>query len=200
MSYQPPGGMAAPDYGRPPRKSRAGLFIVLMLLLLIVVLGTGAWVATKVVSSIKPDNSTPPPAPITSVAPPPKLTASVKPKPSATVKTVPVKPLPITPRPAIPPSDSAQLAARFVTLLNANDAKGATALGCVDTKQAIPTLIEQFVRRPASLTVSKAQVSGAGAIAVFSLGGTMKGATAGGVLVVEVAGQPCVKSFVLRTV
>jgi len=43
--YQPgnyaPGGPAAPNYGQPPRKSRAGLIIVLMLVLLIAVLGVG---------------------------------------------------------------------------------------------------------------------------------------------------------------
>ncbi|GAA1708011.1 hypothetical protein GCM10009745_64880 [Kribbella yunnanensis] len=198
MSYQPPGGMAAPDYGRPPRKSRAGLFIVLMLILLIVVLGTGAWVATKVVSSIKPDKSTPPPAPITSVAPPPKLTASVKPKPTITVKTVPVKPLPITPSPAA--GSPAQVAAQFVARLNANDPKGATALGCADTKQAIPALIDQFVRPPTSLTVGKTAVGSAGQIAVFAMNGTTKGATVAGTLVVEVGGRACVKAFLVRAI
>ena len=34
MSYQP-GGIAAPDYGRPPKKSRAGLFIACVAAVLI---------------------------------------------------------------------------------------------------------------------------------------------------------------------
>ncbi|MET7278541.1 hypothetical protein ABZS29_09945 [Kribbella sp. NPDC005582] len=208
MSYPPPGGIAAPDYGRPPRKNRAGLFIALMLVLLIAVLGTGVYVATKVVSSIKPDPSTPPPAPVTSVAPPPKPTTSAKPnsttsakprpttsvKPRVTAKPVPVKPLPVTPA----PSNSAQVAARFAARLNANDADGATALACADTKQSIPVVMRQFVRQPASLTVSKAAVSKAGPIEVFSLSGSMRDAAAGGILVVEITGRPCVKSFLLR--
>jgi len=205
VSYQPPGGIAAPDYGRPPRKNRAGLFIVLMLVLLVAVLGTGVVVATKVVSSMRQDPSTPPPAPVTSVAPPttsaqPKPTASAKPRPTTSVrprvtaKPVPVKPLPVTPA----PSSSAQVAARFAARLSANDAEGAKALACVDTAQSIPIVMQQFVRQPASLTVSRAAVSKAGPIEVFSLRGTMKGAAASGIVVVEVAGRPCVKQFVLR--
>jgi hypothetical protein len=200
VSYPPPGGIAAPDYGRPPRKNRAGLFIVLMLVLLVAVLGTGVVVATKVVSSLRQDPSTPPPAPVTSVAPPSKPTTSAKPKPTTSVKPrvtakpVPVKPLPVTPA----PSSSAQVAARFAARLNANDANGATALACADTKQSIPVVMRQFVRQPASLTVSKAAVNKAGPIEVFSLSGSMRGAAAGGILVVEVTGRPCVKSFLLR--
>ncbi|WP_405063083.1 hypothetical protein OG474_15980 [Kribbella sp. NBC_01505] len=197
MSYQPPGGIAAPDYGRPPRKSRAGLFIALMVILLVAVLGTGVWIATKVVSDLKPTADDHPPAPITSVAPPPKLTASVKPKPSITIKTVPVKPVPVTPLPPAP-TGSGQVAAQFVSRLNANDAAGATALGCADVKQAIPSQLKTFVRRPAALTVSKTPVSSAGPIEVFSLSGTMKGSAASGIMVIEVATRPCVKSFVVH--
>ncbi|MFK4083282.1 hypothetical protein ACI2LF_04175 [Kribbella sp. NPDC020789] len=192
MSYPPPGGIAAPEYGRPPKKNRAGLFVVAMLLLLVAVLGTGVWVATKVVSSVKPKS----PAPVTSA---PKPTVPVKPKPTvplkptAPVKTVPVKPVPVTPPVA---GRAAQVVAQFVARLNANDTKGATALGCADTKQAIPVQMRQFVRRPASLTVNKAPVNTAGPIMVFSLGGTMQGSAASGILVIEVASRPCVKSFV----
>ncbi|GAB3941717.1 hypothetical protein GCM10029976_061530 [Kribbella albertanoniae] len=54
MSYQPPGGIAAPDYGqRPPRKSRAGLFIVLMVLLLIAVLVSFAFIVTRVYADLR---------------------------------------------------------------------------------------------------------------------------------------------------
>ncbi|MEV0801939.1 hypothetical protein AB0I34_29865 [Kribbella sp. NPDC050281] len=40
MSY-PPGGPAAPNYGQPPRKNRAGLIITLLVALLVGVLITG---------------------------------------------------------------------------------------------------------------------------------------------------------------
>ncbi len=209
MSYQPgPGGIAAPDYGRPPQKRRVGLFIALMVILLIAVLGAGGYVAAKVVSGLMPDPSAPPPAPVTSVAPPSKSTASAKPKPttsarpkpttsarpSVTAKPVPVTPLPVTPAPAT----SAQVAARFVARLNANDAKGAAAFGCADYKESIPLVMQQFVRQPASLTVSKAAVSTAGPIEVFSVSGSMRGAAASGVVVLEVTGRPCVKSVLVH--
>ncbi|TDD62356.1 hypothetical protein E1263_04160 [Kribbella antibiotica] len=193
MSYQP-GGIAAPDYGRPPKKSRPGLFIALMLVLLVAVLGTGVWVASKVVADIKPSPSTPPPAPITSVAPRP---TTAKPKPPKPVKTVPVKPVPITP---VPPASGTpvQVATQFVGRLNANDVKGATALACADTKVTIPPLIKQYVRPPTSLTMNKTPVGNAGPIVVFALNGTTRGATVGGTLVMEVgSGRPCVKAFLL---
>jgi hypothetical protein len=196
VSYQPPGGPAAPDYGRPPKKSRAGLFIALMILLLVGLLVAFALVATQVFTDLRAADPQLPPD-VQPVVPTPKRTASVKPKPTASVKTVPVKPVPITPLPPAP-TGSAQIAARFVARVNANDTKGATALGCADVRQAISSQFTTFVRRPAALTVSKTPVSSAGPIAVFSLGGTMQGTTAGGILVIEVATRPCVKSFAVH--
>ncbi|MFI5735896.1 hypothetical protein ACIA49_37635 [Kribbella sp. NPDC051587] len=202
MSYQPPGGPAAPDYGRPPKKSRAGLFIVLMILLLVAVLGSFAFVATQVFTDLRAADPQLPPD-TQPVAPTPKLTTPVKPKPvkptrTRPVPTVPVKPVPITPLPPAP-TGSAQLAAQFVARVNANDTKGATALACADTKQAIAPTMQTLVRRPAALTVSRASVtSGGGPIEVYALAGTMKGATTSGILVIEVATRPCVKSFAVH--
>ena len=81
MSYPPPGpqdqrpqdrthgyvpGSAAPDYGRPPRKNRAGLIITLLLVLLVAVLGVGGVVAYRLIS----DKTSSAPAPLrTSAAP-----------------------------------------------------------------------------------------------------------------------------------
>jgi hypothetical protein len=196
VSYQPPGGPAAPDYGRPPKKSRAGLFIALMILLLVGLLVAFALVATQVFTDLRAADPQLPPD-VQPVVPTPKRTASVKPKPTASVKTVPVKPVPITPLPPAP-TGSAQIAARFVARVNANDTKGATALGCADTKQAIAPTMQTFVRRPAALTVGRAPVTSGGPIEMYALAGTMKGATTSGILVIEVATRPCVKSFALH--
>jgi hypothetical protein len=196
VSYQPPGGPAAPDYGRPPKKSRAGLFIALMILLLIAVLGSFAFVATKVFTDLRAADPQLPPD-VQPVVPTPKRTASVKPKPTTPVKTVPVKPVPITPLPPAP-TGSAQIAAQFVARVNANDTNGATALACADTKQAVAPTMQTLVRRPAALTVSKAPVTSGGPIEVYALAGTMKGTTTSGILVLEVATRPCVKSFAVH--
>ncbi|MFF1818844.1 hypothetical protein ACFVWG_16195 [Kribbella sp. NPDC058245] len=196
MSYPPPGGLAAPDYGRPPKKSRAGLFIALMIVLLVAVLGSFAFVATKVFTDLRAADPQLPPD-VQPVAPTPKRTTPAKPKPTAPVKTVPVKPVPITPLPTAP-AGSARLAAQFVARVNANDAAGATALACADTKQSIAPAMQTFVRRPAALTVSKAPLTSGGPIEVYALGGTMQGTTAGGMLVIEVATRPCVKSFAVH--
>ncbi|MFB6723472.1 hypothetical protein ACFCV3_25055 [Kribbella sp. NPDC056345] len=180
MSYQPPGGIAAPDYGqRPPRKSRAGLFIVLMLVLLVALLVSFAVIATQVFTGLRSAD----PSPVPSFAPASSPTPKKPTKPGTTK----------------PASTADQVAEQFVVRLNLNDLKGAAALGCADTTQPMSVLIGQFVRSPTLLTVSKTSVSSAGPIAVYALSGRTKGAEVGGSLVLQVAGgPPCVKVFGLH--
>ncbi len=190
MSYHPgPGGIAAPDYGqRPPRRRRAGLFIVLMVLLLVGVLVSFALIATRVFTDLR---SADPPGPATSVAP------VSSPTPKKPTKSPAAKP---TPKPSTTKAAATadQVAEQFVVLLNLNDVKGATALACADTQRPVSVLIGQFVRPPTLLTVSRTSVSSAGPIAVYALSGSTKGADASGILVMEVASRPCVKSLAVH--
>lgn len=192
MSYQPgPGGIAAPDYGqRPPRKSRAGLFIALMVVLLVGLLVSFALIATRVFTDLRSADP-PPPSPVLSVAP----VSSPTPKKAPTAKPTP-KPATTKPGTTRPASTADQVAERFVVLLNLNDTKGAAALACADTQQPVSILIGQFVRPPTLLTVSQISVGSAGPITVYALSGRTKGADVGGTLVMKVAGgQPCVQLF-----
>ncbi|MGW1344815.1 hypothetical protein ACWCOV_27490 [Kribbella sp. NPDC002412] len=205
MSYQPPGyqpgnfgpgGMAAPPYGRPPRKNRAGLIIVLMLVLLIAVLGVGGVVAYRLVADWRSSN----PGPGPSAAPPissPTPQRSV-PTPSSSPATKPPATKPPTTKPSVKPATTVgDLARRFVAQLNANNPIGASALACEGSKRLIPTLMQAQLSPPTRLTLGTAV--GQQLTFVFPLSGTTKGATVSGVLVIHnLPTEPlCIRAFTL---
>ena len=199
QGYQPgnyvPGGQAAPPYGQPPKKNRAGLVIVLMLVILIAALGVGGVLAFGLVS----DRTEGSPDPEPSVAPPASATPERSipaPQPTKTFKPT-VKP-PVTPtvRPPVKPAGGpAELAQRFVAQLNANNPTAATALACADAKQFIPILMGQFIGPPSKLTVG--DPIGQQPTFLVPLSGSTKGAAVSGMVIVQKLGSEplCVRVF-----
>jgi hypothetical protein len=202
QGYQPgnyaPGGPAAPSYGQPPKKNRAGLVIVLLIVVLVAALGVGGVLAYGLVSdrlesSPEPDPGTSVPAatatPDKSI-PAPQPTKTFKPTVKPTIKPT-VKP------PVKPAGDPADLARRFVAQLNADNADGATDLVCADTRALVPTLLEQFVEPPTKLTSGDS--FGDGPTYMVPLSGTTKGRAVKGMLVVQkpAEGPLCVQVFQL---
>jgi hypothetical protein len=116
------------------------------------------------------------------------------PTPSKPTKAPTAKP---TPKPGTtkPATTADQVAEQFVARLNVNDSKGAAALACADAQRQVSLLIEQFVRPPTLLTVSRTSVGSAGSIAMYTVSGSTKGADVRGIVVVQVASRPCVMSF-----
>ncbi|TDD27824.1 hypothetical protein E1218_09155 [Kribbella turkmenica] len=213
MSYPPPGpqdqrpqdrthgyvpGSAAPDYGRPPRKNRAGLIITLLLVLLVAVLGVGGVVAYRLISdktSSAPDPFRTSAAPAST--PDPTVPPSQPPKtsrPSATKR-------PVTPRPvATPPvtgsrPNATEHARRFVAQLNANNPTAAAALACQSSRQLIRTLMRTHLQPPTSLTTGTP--IGQQTTFVIPLSGTTRGATVSGVVIIhDLDAEPlCVRVF-----
>jgi flagellar basal body-associated protein FliL len=62
---------SAPTYGQPPKKSRAGLIIALIVILILIALGAIGVLVQRLVSSHH--DSTANPGPGTSIAPPPAI-------------------------------------------------------------------------------------------------------------------------------
>ncbi|MEU4605185.1 hypothetical protein AB0F43_19565 [Kribbella sp. NPDC023972] len=200
MSYQPPGyqpgnyspgGPAAPPYGQPPRKNRAGLIIVLMLVLLIGVLGVGGVVAYRLVSDRQTSSS---PDPVSSAAPPASSPTRTLPAPQPTkIRPTPTKPP--TTKPAKPAVTVADLGRRFVVQLNANNPTAAAALACESSKQLIPRLMQTYLEPPTKLTTGTP--IGQQFTFVVPLSGTTKGSSVSGVLVIHQLGDEplCVRVF-----
>jgi flagellar basal body-associated protein FliL len=206
VSYQPPGyqpgnfgpgGMAAPPYGQPPRKSRAGLLIVLMLVLLIAVLGVGGVVTYRLVSdwrSANPDPGTSAAPPVSSPTP---QRSNPAPQPTKPATKPPTTKAPATRAPTTNPAGVSDLARRFVAQLNANNPTAAAALACQGSKQLIPTLMQTQLKPPTRLTTGT--LIGQKITFVYPLSGTTKGSTVSGVLVIHDLGtEPlCVRAFSL---
>lgn len=208
MSYEPPGylpgnyspgGPAAPPYGRPPRKNRAGLIIALMLVLLIAVLGVGGVVTYRLVSDWRENSSSPDPGtsaapPVSSPAPKRSTLAPQPTKPPATKPPV-TKP-PVTKPPTTwPAATVSDLARRFVAQLNANNPTGAAALACDSSKQLVRTLMDVQLEPPSKLTTGTP--IGQQLTFVIPLSGTTKGTTVSGVLVIhQLPTEPlCIRAF-----
>jgi hypothetical protein len=201
VSYEPPGylpgnyspgGPAAPPYGRPPRKSRAGLIIALMLALLIAVLGVGGVVTYRLVSDWREDSSSPDPG--TSAAP-----AVTSPTPQRSIPAPqPTKPPATKPPTTKPAANVSDLGRRFVAQLNANNPTGAAALACESSKQLVRTLMEVQLEPPTKLTTGTP--IGQQLTFVIPLSGTTKGSTVSGVVVIHQLGtEPlCVRAFSLN--
>lgn len=200
VSYPPPVN-AAPNYGQPPRKNRAGLVIVLLVVLLLGVIGAGGFLAYRLVSDKFHNSSDPDPAAAAPVSSPtPKRSVPVQPtkavQPRTTKPTI-VKP-PATKPPATKPAGSApELAARFVAQLNANNSNGAAAFACQSSKQLIPLLMGQFLQPPTKLTTGT--LIAQSITFVMPVSGTTKGSTVTGVIVMhKIAPEPlCVRAFTI---
>jgi len=192
-----PGGFnGPPGYQRPPQKNRAGLFIVLLVVILIAVLGIGGVVAYNLASGDKSPSSEP--------TNPGGLDPSDFPTdiPTYYYPTEPPTPDPTTPEntepTTLPTSGGANLAGatalakRFVGLLNANQPAAAAALGCKESKDLLPSLIQLLIEPPTKLTVGEA----AGRfVMIVHVSGTTKGRSVTGiVLVQELQGAPlCIR-------
>lgn len=199
QGYQPgnytPGGQGVPPYGQPPKKSRAGLIIVLMLVILIAALGVGGVLAFGLVSGS--DEGSPEPGPASSVAPPASPTPEKSiPAPQPT-KTFQPSVTPTVKPPVKPAGDAGELAKRFVAQLNSNNLAGATALACADTKLFFSALMDQFIAPPTKLTADDPQ--GQAPLFVAQLSGSTKGSTVSGMVVIHKSGNDpyCVQVFQL---
>ncbi|MER7246715.1 hypothetical protein [Kribbella sp. NPDC000426] len=187
-SWQPqPGNFkSAPPYGQPPRKSRAGLIIGLIVLLIVVAIGAIGTLAYRLVTDHQ--NSKSYPAPSTPAAPPPatKSTRPAPSKPTTAPKTTPV-------------TTAADLGRRFVAQLNANNSKGAATYACKGSERLIPLLMQTLVGPPTKLTAGTPV--GQAPTFVIPLSGTSKGTTVTGNLVIsQVAPDPiCVRAFTITT-
>lgn len=195
MSY-PPGGPAAPNYGQPPRKNRAGLIITLLVALLVGILITGGVLVTRLISGRQTPTSTP--SKVISVVvktpgPSPNLPTRTVPLPTSRPTTKPTTTQQPVPKPAVGVAD---LARRFVAQLNANNPTAATALACRSAKQVIPFLMQEYLKPPTRLTTGTTPI-GAQTTFVVQVSGTTKGAKVSGVVVIQqLKPEPvCVRAF-----
>ena len=204
MSYPPPFS-AAPNYGQPPRKNRAGLFVVLMVVLLLGVLGTGGVLTYRLVSHKLNSGPGARPAAASSPTPQPTPQPTTKPTPIRSVPapqpTKSVRPPTTTPTtkppatPARPATTAAELARRFVAQLNANNPTAAAAYACQDSKQLIPILMGQYLQPPTRLTTGTS-IGGQPTFAI-RLSGTTKGSPVTGIIIIQrLTPEPlCVRIF-----
>ncbi|WP_157979796.1 hypothetical protein [Kribbella monticola] len=190
-----PGGFGGPPgYQRPPQRNRAGLFIVLLVVVLIAVLGIGGVVAYNLVTD-KTSVATEPggldPSDIPTELPtyfptePPTDDPTVQPsEPTITVPTMPS---------SGNPAQAKELVTRFVGQLNANKPTAAAALACQESKELLPTLIKVLIKPPTKLTVG--DTIGQTVIIVRINGSTNGHSVTGIVLVEDQGGHPCVRAL-----
>jgi hypothetical protein len=191
-----PGGFGGPPgYQQPPQKNRAGLFIVLLVVMLIAVLGIGGVVAYNLVSDKSPSSEATNPSGLD----PSDFPTDI---PTYYYPTEPPTPDPTTPEntepTTLPTSGGANLAGatalakRFVGLLNANQPAAAAALGCKESKDLLPSLIELLIEPPTKLTVGEAVGR---FVMIAKVSGTTKGRSVTGVVLVqELQGAPlCIR-------
>ncbi|MEU4391074.1 hypothetical protein [Kribbella sp. NPDC023855] len=205
--YQPQGGnWAAPQYGGPPRKDRAGLIIVVIMMLVAVILGIGGFVAYRLTSGESggdPDPAAPPVSSPASAATPtlpqrtvpsmvPSKMPSKAPTPPPTAATTkPTKPAPTKPGGKVTNAAGAvNLAYTFVSRLNAGNTQAATALACEDTKQIIPILIETWIKPPTKLAISDVAIGQNPYLVPIT--GTVEGKKMGGIVIVQ---DSCIRAF-----
>jgi hypothetical protein len=194
VSYPPPVN-AAPNYGQPPRKNRAGLVIVLLVVLLLGVIGAGGFLAYRLVSDKFNNSSDPDPAAAPVSSPTPKR--SIPMQPTKPVQPRTTKPTIVKPSTTAPVGSAPELARRFVAQLNANNSNGAAALACQSSKQLIPLLMGQFLQPPTKLTTGT--LIAQSITFVMPVSGTTKGSTVTGVIVMhKIAPEPlCVRAFTI---
>ncbi|WP_350279998.1 hypothetical protein [Kribbella sp. HUAS MG21] len=188
---QPGNYQSAPTYGQPPRKSRAGLIIALIVVFALVALGAIGVLAVRLVN----DRRTSDPEPGSAAVPP--QTTTTRPTAARPTSARPTTPRPVSPRTttATGAAAAAVLGQRFVTQLNANNPTAAAALACESSRQLIPTLMRTFLAPPTKLSAGR--VIGREPTFVVPLTGSTKGSTITGVVVVhQIPPEPlCVRAF-----
>jgi hypothetical protein len=201
-TYQPQGGnWAAPPYGTPPPKNRAGVIIFLIVVLIAGILGIAGFVTYRLTSGGSDNGGSAPAAPPVSTTPSrvptkaaPSKPVAGKPVPSKTApsKTAPSKP--VVPEPEAGTKQAAfALAGRFAAALNAGNTAAAVALTCRVTQEIVPALISNWIKPPTKLTVTNA-VAGQDPF-VVPISGTTNGQQMGGMVIVQGA---CVQVFNLE--
>ncbi|NUS00052.1 MAG: hypothetical protein HOV67_32935 [Kribbellaceae bacterium] len=182
-SWQPQPGnyKSAPTYGQPPRKSRAGLILALIVVLALVALGAVGLLAYRLLNNHQP------PTPTTAASP----TPSPKPAPTAH---------PTTARPTARPAQTGlaavtTVARQFITQLNANNPKAAATFACKGSEQLIPTLMQALLTPPTTLTPG--QPIGQTTTYVIPLTGKTNNKPVTGVLVIQnlPPSPTCIKAF-----
>ncbi|MGW6280395.1 hypothetical protein [Kribbella sp. NPDC055071] len=198
MSYLPPGGTAAPNYNQPPRRNRAGLVIVVLLLVLIGVLGVGGVVGYRLISDQVDSAGKPDPTPTKppTIKPPGTKPTVAKPTTKRTVS----KP-PVTKPPARKPTTPVEFAASFVAQLNANNPAVAASMACEGSEKTIPLLMQSQLVPPTNLT-SGSTTTGTDEVFVISLSGTTATRSVAGVIVLNKLGKSplCVRVFQLSSI
>ncbi|WP_328331408.1 hypothetical protein OHA70_11335 [Kribbella sp. NBC_00382] len=199
-TYQPQGGnWAAPPYGTPPPKNRAGLIIFLIVLLVAAIIGIVGFVSYRLTSGGSDDGGTAPAAPVSTkatTAPSKAPTQAVPSKPVASkpvpTRTVPSKP--VTSKPAAATKQAAfALAGQFAAALNADNTDAAVALACPDTKEIFPSLISAWIKAPTKLTVTDAVIGENPFLVPIS--GTTHGQKMGGMVIVQ---GSCIRAFAIN--
>ena len=206
--YQPQGGnWAAPQYGGPPRKGRAGLIIVVIILLVAVILGIGGFVAYRLTAGESgngggPDPAAPPVSSPTSAATPRRSVPTAVPsqvpsKPPTKLPTAattrPTQPGPTKPGGKVAnAAGAAALAAVFVSRLNAGTTDTAAAMACEDTKDIVPILIQNWIKSPTNLAASDVAVGQDPYLVMIS--GTTGGKKMSGMVIVQ---GSCIRAFSL---
>ena len=190
---QPGNYKSAPTYGQPPRKSRAGLILGLIVVLALVALAAIGLLAYRLLNNQR----TPAAAPSASHSPTP-TTHPATAQPSATHPTT-VRPTatarPTSTRPTETGLTAVTTVARqFVAQLNANNPTAASALACKGSEQLIPTLMRALLTPPTTLT--SGNPAGQTTIYVLPLTGKTNNKPATGVLVIQnVSPTPCIQAF-----
>ncbi|GAA1567284.1 hypothetical protein GCM10009804_24860 [Kribbella hippodromi] len=169
--WQPPvqDFRSAPPYGQPPRKSRAGLILALIVVLSLVALGALGLVAYRLITNHKPaaghtpatrttkSPSTGPSAGRTGV-PTAGRTGVPTGQPSSSSSTTTWSTTwtstgqPVSPANPATAAEASSLARRFVTHLNTNNSTAATKLACASSRQLLPTLMKNLLNPPTNLT------------------------------------------------
>jgi hypothetical protein len=213
-TWQPTPGnyKSAPTYGQPPRRSRAGLIIALIVVFALVAVGAIGVLAYRLVNDYRtsdpgpgsaaaaPSTTSPTPARGPSSRPTSGRPTSARPtavRPTA-VRPSTVRPTtarPTTAPPATGPAAVTNLARRFTTQLNANNPTAAAALSCESSRPIIPTLMRTLLTPPTNLTPG--EPIGQSPTYVIPLTGTTKGTPVTGVLVIrQLAPEPlCIGAF-----
>jgi hypothetical protein len=178
-SWQPQPGnyKSAPAYGQPPRKSRAGLILGLIVVLALVALGAIGVLAYRLVNDHRTSASA---APSASHNP----TSLAHPTTARPTTAHPTTARPTTARPSQTGTAAVTAVGRqFVAQLNANNVTAATALACKGSEQLIPTLMRTLLTPPTTLTAG--QPIGQDTTFVLPLTGRTNNTSVSGVLVVR---------------
>ena len=191
MSYPPPPPpLKYPPYGE-PRKTRAGLIIILAILVVIGCISGAGYLGYKLLT----DKSDPSSATTESPSP---STATPSAKPSARPSAKPTAAKPPAAKPTVrpttrPASQATTVARQFLAHLNANRTSAAVALACPESKQILPTLIDTLIAAPTNLTLGTLTSTSTSSITVFRLTGTTDGQQKSGHLIIQTTPTTCVR-------